>query len=1238
MSEQLIDPFGGVLVEDTANEDRDPFGGVLVGGSSASKPNFSPSSFNATFQNPDETFYEDDLRVTPEWIQASKVIYRMNEGNTADDLPSDTDYANYGLDFMGWFNSNIVNMGVKAHGTRTAKPEQAKAMLYLMDSYTAKGFSWEGTGRFFKGALTDPTNLVGLGTLGLGFVASKAAGALTKQGIRQALVEATKTGLIGAGEGAYISALDDYNRQVVETAVSGEEVDKGRLLKSAGTGFVLGGVFTGSLGYTGAKIGQKAKAKKQTDAEIEAEMTEKRYRKNDLNRAKKMGEEANAKVKEEIKAREKVSTEALDPGSPNTPAGRTITALSDLRKSIAELVPEGKVVGLTVNNVQKYKELTEAVEPLKQILKEAGKDIEAVELLEHFEKFEMTTAQMNAMAHLVQRTASELGDMQNALIKQYSKLKGEKAAAVYTQFKDTKILYDTLAKIDSALAANTARTLGIRRLSKHKGDVLGVSVEDLQKEGYTQSQAMQLWSEMWEQSHVKAQRDNRVVSLKKRRDKAEARGGVAEFNLLQNEIDALVEEIRLEELYKQNPIFGRMGEYFNKSMGITAEVMVSNVFSPSSVMINIVPSIAKSIYQPITDRVFQHGISRVAFKAALTEYSAMYSVIPSAAKMAKTAWDLERSMLTGDSSKFLEDQTHIPKRLKGHWMRLFPRAMLASDAFFEQVLYRGHISGQAAGNAMEEGIAKGLKGKKLDDFVQKKVVKAVDESYEPNKNPMGVLRADGKSRGLYGEALDKHIEEGLEKYADSFLTATSEQGKDYVQRSLFKNAPSEKNVPSKALKWYEDTVKDNPLLRVIGQLFTRTPVRVFEEGVRMTPGFQFIHPSFVNDLAGVNGNLARVRAQRDVFIGQAITAWVFTKYVAGEATGQQTQDYKRGRQVEDAGLVGAYSFKLKDGSSINFRNLDPFSTPMKITLNALERYEELEYRKSQGEFIDASELRKAEQWMSVGLGSMYQAVRDANLTSGADEMIKVAEGFASGKEDVAMKFLGQVATRVLPNSWYKISMLDDPVLGDPKTIEQYLEYRINPQSQTVNKQHTALGQVRTSKNPVGGLIPLTRTTVEERKLGLTEQEAEAEEWLLHVAQVGDRNFAPPATKNPSVSYDGLSVRIDADLGEMLTTNKKANAKHGQETMYNRWMRYYRDTNPAEAVLATKGYALGTASNPNEVETMTSEIINERRAIGFLQLMEEEPELEALFFIGQERALKNEAGMNYQQNTPITGTR
>jgi hypothetical protein len=595
-------------------------------------------------------------------------------------------------------------------------------------------------------------------------------------------------------------------------------------------------------------------------------------------------------------------------------------------------------------------------------------------------------------------------------------------------------------------------------------------------------------------------------------------------------------------------------------------------------------------------------------------------------------------MLTGDSSKFLEDQTHIPKRLKGHWMRLFPRAMLASDAFFEQVLYRGHISGQAAGNAMEEGIAKGLKGKQLDDFVQKKVVKAVDESYEPNKNPMGVLRADGKSKGLQGEALDKHIEEGLEKYADSFLTATNEQGKDYVQRSLFKNAPSEKNVPSKALKWYEDTVKDNPWLRVVGQLFTRTPVRVFEEGVRMTPGFQFIHPSFVNDLAGVNGNLARVRAQRDVFIGQAITAWVFTKYVAGEATGQQTQDYKRGRQVEDAGLVGAYNFKLKDGSSINFRNLDPFSTPMKITLNALERYEELEYRKSQGEFIDASKLRRAEQWMSVGLGSMYQAVRDANLTSGADEMIKVAEGFASGKEDVAMKFLGQVATRVLPNSWYKISILDDPVLGDPKTIEQYLEYRINPQAQTVNKQHTALGQIRTSKNPIGGLIPLTRTTVEERKRSLSDTEAEAEEWLLHVAQVGDRNFAPPATKNPSVSYSGLSVRIEADLGEMLTTNKKANAKHGQETMYNRWMRYYRDTNPAEAVLATKGYALGTASNPNEVETMTSKIVNEFRAIGFMQLMQEEPELEALFIIGQERALKNEAGMNYQENTPIIGTR
>ncbi len=1286
----------------------------------------SNKNFNATFQPPEESFYEDDLRLNPEWINASKVIYRMVEGNSADALDNDADYADYGLDYMGWFNSNMVRMGLTAHKTSTAKPEQAKAMLYLMDGYTEKGFSLEGTGRFFKGALIDPTNLVGLSTLGLGFVASKAAGALTKAGVRTALVEATKTGIIGAGEGAAISALDNYNRQVVQTAVTGEAIDKSELTGAAGIGLVTGGLLGGGIGYTGARLGQKSKVKAD---------------------AKKLGEEATAKVKEKAanvapqttpKVIDDIKLDAdgildvedlntklppvpegfvrlykgdsptatfddvfhadglkdfkpeegskgrywsddpatadfyreayningdarlsyvdvpkakadsikvddgylldVDPGLPNTPAGRTITALNDLRQRIAELVPDGKVVGIGANNVQKYSSVLEAVEPLKQILKEAGEEASPVELLEHFENFEMTVAQMNAMKTTVQRTASELGDELDSLINQLSKLEGDEAIAVYNNLEEVRSAYNSVAQVDAALAATTGRDLGIRRLSKSKGEVLGVTFEDLQKEGFTPSQAMQAWSDMWNKAGVKAQRDNRVVSLKKKRDKAESNGDVGKFNKIQDEIETLEEAIRIEEVYKNSPVLGRMGEYFNNSMRVTAEVMVSNVFSPSSVLINLVPSVVKSMYQPIVDRVFQHGISKAAYKSALAEYSAIKSAIPAAARMAKTAWDLERSMLTGDSSKFLEDQTMIPKRLGGHWLRVFPRVMLASDAFFEEVLYRGFISGQAAGDAVESGLSKGLKGKALDEHIKESVVEAVEKGYDPVQNPMGVLRTDGKSRGLTGDELNKFVEDGLEKYADTMLTATNKEGIDYTQRSLFKNAPSEKNAPSKGLKWYEDRVNEFPVVRVIGQLFTRTPVRVFEEGVRMTPGFQFIHPSFAKDLAGANGPLARVRAQRDVFVGQAITAWLFSKYVAGEATGQMSNDYKRVRQAEDAGLASPYSIKGSDGGTTNFRNLDPFSTPMKITLNALERYEELSYRQSQGEFIDASDMRKAEQWMSVGLGSMYQAVRDANLTAGATEFLDAVSGLAAGKEDVLLKYMGQVSTRMLPNTWYKIAMMDNPELADPKTLEQYLEYRINPQAQTVTKQHTALGQIRTSKNPIGSLIPLMKTTVEERMEGLTEQQAEAEEWLLHVSQVGDRNFAPPPTKNPSVSYNGLSVSIDADLGEMMTTNAKANAKYGQETMYNRWMRYYRDTNPAEAVLSTKGYKLGTASNPNQIETDTSQIVNEFRAIGFLQLMDEEPELEALFIKGEERALINEAGMNYQENTPITGTR
>ena len=153
-------------------------------------------------------------------------------------------------------------------------------------------------------------------------------------------------------------------------------------------------------------------------------------------------------------------------------------------------------------------------------------------------------------------------------------------------------------------------------------------------------------------------------------------------------------------------------------------------------------------------------------------------------------------MLTGDSARFMESYNTIPKNLTiagrripipvGGVIRFFPRLLLASDAYFEQIHYRAFLVGQATAGAMEDGIAKKMSKTELDAHVAKKVKEAVDDSYSPEPNAIDVLRDDGISRGLSGKKLENFIKKELDNNSSAFLTATNKGGKDYVQDVLFK--------------------------------------------------------------------------------------------------------------------------------------------------------------------------------------------------------------------------------------------------------------------------------------------------------------------------------------------------------------------------------------------------------------------------------------------------------------------
>ena len=199
---------------------------------------------------------EDVLKEDPDWIKASKSIYKWNEGEEAPDLESDLDYATYGLDYMGRFNYNLPQMAVEANQLKSASDQQKKDFITLMDMYDKKSISWSGAGRALKGVLTDPTTLIGATTFGVGTAGAQAVKQAIKEGVKQATKAGLKQGAkIGSIEGSIYSATDNYFRQASKiNAGVQEEFDLEESAKAAAFGGVVGGGIGGAIGGIGANI------------------------------------------------------------------------------------------------------------------------------------------------------------------------------------------------------------------------------------------------------------------------------------------------------------------------------------------------------------------------------------------------------------------------------------------------------------------------------------------------------------------------------------------------------------------------------------------------------------------------------------------------------------------------------------------------------------------------------------------------------------------------------------------------------------------------------------------------------------------------------------------------------------------------------------------------------------------------------------------------------------------------
>lgn len=814
----------------------------------------------------------------------------------------------------------------------------------------------------------------------------------------------------------------------------------------------------------------------------------------------------------------------------------------------------------------------------------------------------------------------------------------EKAAAFRELVKVEK-LRDNIKAGDLYLSSMEGSALAQRRGSINTGEFRGVSEESILAEWIgdpalaspTEREAAKreyyrLVSGFYERAAAAA----KVKALKDQLDNAvgEYFNGGGKFE----DIMKLYKEMKEEQLKaadRDSKEFNLFKDSAKRILNDVNQVIISTVFSPATLMVNTIPSLVKTVAFPAFNALVKGPTDEAVMKEMLTFYHTMYNNIGVSWQMAKASWQFERSLMMTENygNRFMEGAqgTGILDNRLGRALRFFPRVLTATDEFFQSMNYRGYVMGEAHYAAVRDAnkaIAEGrMKASEKDAYVTMKLQQASDHMFANVQDKAHLLEWTaevGRERGLSGKELDDWVKQQLTDHGHLMKEVSSESGSRYVEDLLFKRRFSGEGGMSEAAKKYEDYANNNPWMRTIGQLFFRTPVRVFEEGIRMTPGINLFAPNYLNDLRGVNGQAPQVRAMREAMLGFAITQWVMVQYASGNITGGGPMDYKTRRDMEGAGWQ-AYTLKTPAGD-LNFRNLDPFVTPMKIIVNMMDNLAQLQHDKATGNVKPNAES-EAMAMLGVAVGAVMRSVKDANLWDGINQMWAAGEKSVdpehSGIDKFMVHFLGQKAAYVVPSVVSKSIGTQQTQLTNPASIWQYVEAKYAPNSTSVAHIHDALGNIRTQANPVSKLVGIQLSDEHMRQGGRSQKEIEVLRELAKLSVAGKTNFEMP-TKDKA-----LAPAVD-DLRTTMTND-------GKLTLYDRVNQFVRGsdmTDKLHTALVGKEH-LPVAARVAEAK----KIISAYRKQAFIKLWSEKTGMREDFIAQKRFEAESKAGFRDSNALP-----
>jgi hypothetical protein len=1184
----------------------------------------------------------DTLSTNSDWLASSSVVFKSQTGRDWDET-KDGDkkaLAEFGLDQMGWFNYNLPQMAMDAATVRNASPEYKQAFLHMMDTYDKLEMSWGGTLRFAKGVALDPTTYAGLTTLGIGIL----GGTATKIASKEALKQALRVGMVGAMEGAMFGAADNAIRQDVEISAGRRtETDLGEVAGAAAIGAGAGAVLGGALDIAGTGVKQIAKgmARDAVPDPVQPGVAQ--------------AAPTPAQAAPTASTASSAPTNALP--SP-TPEVRNLPAEIIPPTRVGDVLPpvkEGPAIDApfttrnpTIDAIREIAQPTGGRElpNLRNLGPETGEtavqrllNTPPEELQLHIEQVRRMAGspEERALVDVVVREATrQLDEMGAPLAKQLNSKDPAAQEAAAKALEEIDIIRSKLKPVDLDLSSNEGKALGARANNGlfNTGENRGLMPESFLPEGVTRdtatpeqmNEAEKAYYAAYDKMKARVQAKEEVRNLDREIQAAYESGDIPLAHKKAQEKADLVASMMDKE-----SIGGRITKGLKSSLDKLNEYLISTVFSPSTAIVNIVPSILKTTYRPFMDYLVRGGpMSEYAGRQMVATYSAMVQSMGTAFRAARLAFRYEQAMLSRDGLRLLEsDFGPAIKGTKGRFIRIIPRILGATDEFFSQVAYRGYVAGDAMAEGMKIANARGITDKtEINRIVEANIQARMAGAFEAKIDAPRVieqLRSKGTDLGYKGDKLDEWIKSQLDGNEDLFRLATQQSGISYTEDLLFKRKFSGKsytlgvNVSAMA-QGYERAVNNMPILRTIGQLFFRTPVRVFEEGIKLTAGLNLLTPNMLKDLRGVNGPQRQIQAQGHMLMSYGIAMAFAVMYSKGSVTGGGPSDNKERRSLEDGKQWAPYSIRFEDGSSFSFRNLDPFATPFKIMANALDKIQTLRYREAQGEYV-GKEMEKAFGWFQAGIGATAQAIKDASLTEGLDQLSRLWDNLANPKsEDHALqawtKFFGQKATMAIPNTFRKAMAIDQPQMNDPASVNEYLKGAINPADPRVNKQHDALGNVRTNDNPWAGMIGLSMTTKDQKEAGKDAKDLEVNRILYSITMATGSKFLLPAK---AAEYPGLDLR----------TTPTAD---GKTTLYNRWNELYSKSGVKEALydalVLNKELPMGVEGSPAALAQIATQITGAFKKQALAQLQQEE---QSLFSKQMENATrKNDALMGRRE--------